>query len=176
MDCREAQSLIVPFIENKLNDEQLEEFLYHIERCSECYDELEVYFIVLSGIRQLDGNEKDISDFKGELGRYIAIKKDELNKKRQHRFRVRLFTVLGSFLILCAAGIFAVSYTGEPEFLARFGGNIGRGFKEASGSVIDKSYLDSKDVSYSYFKRNTDVEKLIRKVEDSENGKENSAD
>ena len=46
MTCREAQSCIVPFIEDKMDDERMEQFLHHIENCSECYDELEVYFIV----------------------------------------------------------------------------------------------------------------------------------
>lgn len=83
MNCREAQSLIVPFIEDKLDDEQLEAFLAHIESCSECYDELEVYFIVFSGTRQLDDNYDEISDFKGELTKYIERKKEKYHKKHK---------------------------------------------------------------------------------------------
>ena len=64
----------------------MEQFLHHIENCSECYDELEVYFIVFSGIRQLDNDQEDISDFKGELKKYIQSKKEKYHKKHKRSF------------------------------------------------------------------------------------------
>ena len=71
MDCREAQALIVPFIEGKLNDEQNEKFIAHIETCSECYDELEVYYIVIVGVKQLDEDTQIIMDLGSNLKTYI---------------------------------------------------------------------------------------------------------
>ena len=54
MTCKEAESLVMPYIKNELTDEELFEFLEHIEHCPECREELEIYFTVDVGIRQLD--------------------------------------------------------------------------------------------------------------------------
>ena len=54
MTCREAERLVMPYINGSLTDEELEAFLAHIDSCEECREELEIYFTVDVGIRQLD--------------------------------------------------------------------------------------------------------------------------
>ena len=54
MTCREAERLVMPYINGSITDEELKEFLKHIETCEECREELEIYFTVDVGIRQLD--------------------------------------------------------------------------------------------------------------------------
>ena len=44
MDCKTAQSLVIPYINDQLSDEETEDFLEHIENCKECYEELEIHF------------------------------------------------------------------------------------------------------------------------------------
>ena len=78
MECQEAQAMIVPFIEGRLDDEQTERFIEHVEQCSDCYDELEVYYIVMVGVKQLDEENHPIVDFNGDLKKYLAYKKEEL--------------------------------------------------------------------------------------------------
>ena len=135
MDCREAQSLIIPFIEGKLNDEQNTIFIDHVEHCSDCYDELEVYFIALSGIRQLDGDGadyiQDISDFKGALKKYIEYKKTTVNKHRSRHRKYRITITASAFLIaaLLGTGYFAVTKN-LP---------IGQEIKRVAASVIYKT-------------------------------------
>ena len=43
MNCLEAQSKIVAFIENKLDDGEMLEFVRHIRSCENCAEELEIY-------------------------------------------------------------------------------------------------------------------------------------
>lgn len=52
--CREAERLVMPYINGSITDEELREFLKHIEGCEDCREELEIYFTVDVGIRQLD--------------------------------------------------------------------------------------------------------------------------
>ena len=52
MTCKEAESLVMPYIKNELTDEELFEFLEHIEHCPECREELEIYFTVDAGERR----------------------------------------------------------------------------------------------------------------------------
>ena len=54
MTCEEAERLVMPYINGSITDEELEGFLKHIEHCPECREELEIYFTVDVGIRQLD--------------------------------------------------------------------------------------------------------------------------
>ena len=54
MTCREAERLVMPYINGSITDGELKEFLKHIETCEECREELEIYFTVDVGIRQLD--------------------------------------------------------------------------------------------------------------------------
>ena len=52
MKCHDVQRMIQGFIEKRLTDEQLEAFLEHIASCRDCYDELEVYYMITTGLRR----------------------------------------------------------------------------------------------------------------------------
>ena len=54
MTCEEAERLVMPYINGSITDQELEGFLKHIDHCPECREELEIYFTVDVGIRQLD--------------------------------------------------------------------------------------------------------------------------
>ena len=43
MNCLEAQSKIMAFIENKLPDDELREFIKHVRSCKNCYEELDIH-------------------------------------------------------------------------------------------------------------------------------------
>lgn len=40
MTCNEARRLITAYVKKELPDRELEQFLYHVEHCSDCMDEL----------------------------------------------------------------------------------------------------------------------------------------
>ena len=50
MKCMEFQKLIPDIINGIVPDEMLEEVLEHVETCSECYDELEINYILQYGL------------------------------------------------------------------------------------------------------------------------------
>ena len=60
MTCKEAERLVIPYIHHQLDDDTMSEFLEHIEVCPNCKEELEIYYTVEAGIRQLD---KDTGHF-----------------------------------------------------------------------------------------------------------------
>ena len=120
MDCREAQALIMPFIEGKLSDEQTEKFLDHIDQCTDCYDELEVYYIVMVGVKQLDDEEHLIVDFNGDLKKYIDYKKEQLDKKHSLAARIRGALAAVLVLIVTVAGFLSYSIYKHPDLVARY--------------------------------------------------------
>ncbi len=82
MTCREAESLVIPFIHDELDDETAADFLEHIDGCADCREELEIYYTVEAGIRQLDENIGS-SNIKGDM-------EEDLQNCRQHLYHVRL--------------------------------------------------------------------------------------
>ena len=54
MTCKEAESMIMPYINDELTDKELETFLDHIYGCSACHEELEIYYTLYAGLAQLD--------------------------------------------------------------------------------------------------------------------------
>ena len=67
MNCQNAQSMVLNFINNKLDKEETKEFIEHIRSCKDCWEELEIYYVMLIGLKQLDEGEELAADFKEKL-------------------------------------------------------------------------------------------------------------
>ena len=52
--CREAEKMVMPYINHQLDETQLEQFLKHVRSCPACREELEIYYTVSVGLKQLD--------------------------------------------------------------------------------------------------------------------------
>ena len=46
MDCKEFNSLIQDFLNDRLSEMKLSEFLGHIESCEDCRDELRIQYLI----------------------------------------------------------------------------------------------------------------------------------
>lgn len=54
LTCKEAEKMVMPYINQQLDERALEAFLTHIQDCPSCREELEIYYTVSIGLRQLD--------------------------------------------------------------------------------------------------------------------------
>lgn len=54
MNCQNAQSMVLNFINNKLDKEETKAFIEHVRDCKDCWEELEIYYVMLVGLKQLD--------------------------------------------------------------------------------------------------------------------------
>ena len=63
MNCLEAQGLVMKYINNELSGPQLENFLKHIDRCPDCREDLEIYYILTTGMNQFDNDYVDTYNF-----------------------------------------------------------------------------------------------------------------
>lgn len=97
MNCLEAQSKIIAYIDNKLDKEEKTEFLRHITRCKDCKEELNIYYTMIEGMRQLDSNLPLSRDFSQELDDRIDRELMH-NKKKQEFFRSSVCIVVLSVL------------------------------------------------------------------------------
>lgn len=71
MNCLEAQSKIMAFIDNKLPDDELKEFIKHVKTCENCAEELEIYYTLVVGMKQLDSQVNPSMNFKQELNKKL---------------------------------------------------------------------------------------------------------
>lgn len=77
MVCREAERLVTPYINGSIIDEELKEFLKHIETCEERREELKIYLTVDVGIRQLDW-ETGTHNAKGALETALGLSRQRM--------------------------------------------------------------------------------------------------
>lgn len=68
--CREAEKLVVPYINDELSFPQLEDFMEHIESCANCREELEIHYMVDIGLKKLDEADGTY-DIVGDLRRKL---------------------------------------------------------------------------------------------------------
>lgn len=99
--------MITPFINNKLSLEELEGFLEHVNSCKDCKEELEVYYALLTAMKQLDEDKNLSSDFVQELN--IKLEKSQERIIHAKYTYYRKITVL-IFTMILLAFLFSISY------------------------------------------------------------------
>lgn len=92
MTCLEAQSNIMGFIDKKLPDDRVTEFVRHVKNCPNCMEELEIHYTLIVGMRELDNNKELPSNLKKDL-------ENELNRwdnrvKNVKRFKISTFGIV----------------------------------------------------------------------------------
>lgn len=92
MTCLEAQSNIMAFVEKKLPDDKVTDFVRHMRYCKNCSEELEIYYTLIVGMRQLDNNEELSKDFKEELDK--ELNRVDHKVKSAKRFKISTFGVV----------------------------------------------------------------------------------
>ncbi len=143
MTCLEAQSNIMAFIEGKLPDDKAYDFVRHMKYCHNCFEELEIYYTLIEGMRQLDESEELSHNFTNDLNYEL----DKLANKFKHAKRAKIssfsiaLVVAVSLLIIFYNQCLGKVYNIEQSMLEdRQGDNF---FYDHFSEYID---FDSKDI------------------------------
>jgi hypothetical protein len=89
MNCKDAERMIPLFLDDDLDNQGLSDFLNHIEKCSDCREELTIQFLVKVGMQRLeDGNNFNL---KNEL--------DTILTKARKKLRFRRYMAFTSFML-----------------------------------------------------------------------------
>lgn len=94
---------IKPFIEGKIESEQLEGFLQHVEGCRECYEELDIMYIVSEGLQGLHSDSCASFDLTGMLAGRIAQSRRFLQTMKRRRAVLFLAQLLAYASLVAAA-------------------------------------------------------------------------
>ena len=69
MECKEACRKVQDYLDRNLDVEEEEQFLEHIGNCPDCCEELELYYTLKQGLKQLDSDEFQVGNLKKALER-----------------------------------------------------------------------------------------------------------
>lgn len=96
INCEKVQEGINDYINHKLPDRELEEFIRHVRSCPDCFEELETYYIVSITMQYLDDEKEESYN----ITRLLAddLTKNLLKLKRKKRLRL-LFSIIGGILL-----------------------------------------------------------------------------
>lgn len=99
MTCKEAEQLIMPYINDEVTDKELGAFLDHIYGCKACYEELEIYYTLYAGLSQLDG-ENEGQDMHNLLKEALHISEQRVRGRRYFN----IYYVISQVLAMAALG------------------------------------------------------------------------
>lgn len=99
MTCFEAQCLMTPFINEELDIEEIGGFLEHVNHCSSCKDDLEVYFTLLNGMKQLDENKNIANNFHIDLEGFLHKQEEKIQQERSKKIQKRIILCLFMLLL-----------------------------------------------------------------------------
>ncbi|MBR6223879.1 MAG: zf-HC2 domain-containing protein [Lachnospiraceae bacterium] len=161
MNCLEAQTKIMAYIDNKLPEDQAYDFARHIEVCPKCAEELEIYYIMLVGMKQIDNNETLSLDFKKEL----KNKLDSTVHRHKNKSNLKASTFIFILLAVIGVGVFGYAnflnmvYTQEQKI------KLSRQSEFYFYDSFGDKFLSSERIKVKEIKVETDV-----KVEDDKTG------
>lgn len=107
MDCLEAQSKMMDFVRDELDDDETEAFLEHVETCRECSEELQISYCVYEGIKMLDEDNLDSLNIQRALDSYIKHKKERLHRKHRRKKILFICVVVLGIVLLGALAVYS---------------------------------------------------------------------
>ncbi len=84
MDCVTAQQKVKSYLGGYLSDQDLKEFLDHVEGCPSCFSELEVYFSVYRTLNSID--EKGDYNYDRKLREKLMQSREYLRRRQRRKF------------------------------------------------------------------------------------------
>ena len=98
MNCRETQQMIYRYLNNDLDERELQAFLDHVRECPSCYEELEIYYSVQEAIEYLE-------DYGRGAMNPAQLLKLELEDKRRGLRRYKLFRTFQTVILWAAFAV-----------------------------------------------------------------------
>lgn len=98
IDCRTSEQCMNDFVESKLVGEQLWQFLTHVEKCPECFEELETRYLIAEALNRLENGE--VIDLRRELKNKIKFSKRAMYLHYFNEDVLRILEII-AMLIAC---------------------------------------------------------------------------
>ncbi len=108
MECNNARRQIVPYIKGQLSINDCEKFIEHVNGCSECMDELEIYYILEHGLSDEDDNVS--YDFKKMLESQLELDMSQIHSERRRESCYSFVYNMAELVLLITCVIYVIAY------------------------------------------------------------------
>lgn len=98
IDCATCEQHMNSFIENKLVGEMLWQFLTHVEKCPECFEELEIRYLIAEALGRLENGET--IHLRNELAQKIRVTKRAMYFHYFNEDVLRIFEIISMIIIV----------------------------------------------------------------------------
>lgn len=104
IDHKSIEDQIPVFLEDRLDNDQLDAFLEHMKACEECRDELQVQYLVKEGLPRIETGEN--FSLNEDLDAYVDLETRRLNRRLRLQFSaytlefIALLAMLGEVFFL----------------------------------------------------------------------------
>lgn len=107
MECNEFQKNMQDFLDNRLGMLKKEEFIKHIKSCSECNDDLETYYIIVTCVKELDSEFATSNNYHSKYKEFIKNTIEEIKnyKLKRRRHRIAFPGIVGITVLLTGVSI-----------------------------------------------------------------------
>ena len=107
MDCKEAERLVQPYIDNKIPPKKLEAVIAHVSGCPSCYDELETYYTIYFAMKYLDEDRHTSYNIRKMLDEDLKKRAQYVKRCRRRRMAsIVAAVVLTILLVICIVFLF----------------------------------------------------------------------
>ncbi len=105
MDCITFIKDIDDYLDGRMEDEELNDFLNHLETCKSCAEELEINFIVREGVRILD--RKNVSyDLSSAFGKNLRENSDHIRFRKIYMRLAYCMTSIAFWALLASVFVY----------------------------------------------------------------------
>ncbi len=104
MKCIECQQMVKPYLENRLPDKDLEQFLDHVENCPACYEELEIYYTIYEMLKSPEDeteSDPDEYNFERKLKENMKSARRYLYMRKAYRLFRYVAIAFAEVLLVC---------------------------------------------------------------------------
>ncbi|MBR4573819.1 MAG: hypothetical protein IKO16_02820 [Lachnospiraceae bacterium] len=98
IDCATCEQHMNSFIENKLVGEMLWQFLTHVEKCPDCFEELETRYLIAEALGRLENGE--VINLRNELAQKIRVTKRAMYFHYFNEDILRVFEIISMIIIV----------------------------------------------------------------------------
>ena len=159
MNCLDFQSEITRYINNDLSFKEKENFIAHLKTCDNCRDELEIYYIVMTSLRQMDNNNEVTTDFKSSFEKNIRNSERELVRRRYERLRRRITFPAVLSIVMLLTGL---SVTEEEETPTET--------METARSIYEMKFRFADNPTHITFEKEVDPDQILLELEKQKDG------
>jgi hypothetical protein len=134
--------MITPFINNKLTLKESEEFINHISSCAICKEELEVYYALLTAMKQLDEDKNLSSDFGLELDQKLERVRERILHAKYTYYRKKIILFLTMILLAFIISIGYASKSVEERTVTKSDFRIRNSFHSEQSNYYESLLLE----------------------------------